>query len=358
MRITANQVTWLRLLLLPVPVAMIYQEGVAWKLAALAVYILLGLTDAIDGILARRYGSTPLGALLDPIVDKIFLAAAYVPVADHQIISTTYVALMFVRELAVTVLRSVALEERVAFKTSRVAKLKTTVQMAGAGLLLLVWLFPREAVIWPVLGAIAAGSLVPLLRSVVRGRTPGWRAGWGAALFGAAALARVAWDARGTLMFIMSVILVITLISGLEYFWGLRRVLASRVRRRPVDALWLFGLSFAVPTLLVPVIELPGDPSFLIMGILAAEFAVGGLDNSLVQAGVRRGPWIDLGRVAVQAAAGVTLLLFLDGESTAGWVYVPAWLALLVTLGDLGARLLRHRTVFRVEPAGAAAGGV
>src|SRR5512138_3647794 len=55
-RITANQVTLIRLVLLPLPVAMIYRNTHAWMLGALAVYIVLGLTDALDGYLARKYG--------------------------------------------------------------------------------------------------------------------------------------------------------------------------------------------------------------------------------------------------------------------------------------------------------------
>jgi CDP-diacylglycerol--glycerol-3-phosphate 3-phosphatidyltransferase len=354
-RITANQVTWLRLLLLPLPVAMLYQGGKGWMLGALAVYILLGLTDALDGVLARRYGSTPLGALLDPIVDKIFLVATYIPLADHQIISTVYVSLMFVREISVTALRSIAIEEQFGFRTSRVAKLKTTVQMVGAGMLLLVWMFPRDAVIVSILGAIAAGSLLPLAGAAVRGTQPGWGATWGAGLFVSVALTRVALTAAHASMVIMSVILVFTLLSGLEYFWGMRRVLAARFRRRPIDALRLAGPSLAVPALLVPAIELPGGPAGLIMGILAAELAVGGLDNSLVHAGGGRGPGADLLRSAIQGAAGVCLLVYLPGGTRPPVVAALAWAALGVTLVDLGVRLLLNGRQFRMSGARAAA---
>ena len=349
MRITANQVTFVRLLLLPVPVAMVYQGGVRWMLGALAVYVLLGLTDAIDGILARRYGSTPLGALLDPIADKIFLVAAYIPLADHRIVSIGLVSAMFVRELAVTVLRTVALEEKVVFRTSRIAKLKTTVQMAGAGFLLLIWLFPADRVIWSILGVAAVLSLVPGLISVARAGQPGWRAIWAGILIVAIAVTRLLLSRGWTLSLLMAVVLTFTVLSGLEYVWKMRAVLVARFRRSPLEAIRLAGLSLAAPVLLLPAAELPAAPVFAIMGVLAAELAVGGLDNSLAHAGAGRGPWPDLLRSGAQAIAGTVLLIFLPGSTP--WVSLVVWLALTITLADLAVRFVRNIEVFRVANA-------
>ena len=57
MRVTANQVTLTRLVLLPVPVVMIYRQTTGWMLAGLVIFVVLGLTDAVDGMLARRFGT-------------------------------------------------------------------------------------------------------------------------------------------------------------------------------------------------------------------------------------------------------------------------------------------------------------
>ena len=183
-RVTANQVTLARLVLLPLPVAMVYRNTHAFMLGALFIYIVLGLTDALDGYLARKYGSTALGALLDPVVDKIFLVAGFVPLADFQIMPTTLVFILFIRELAVTALRTIALAEGFSFKTSAIAKLKTTVQMAGSGLILIIWLFPEEATILTILSIAALGFCTPVIVAAVRGRKPGWMA-WSSAALGA-----------------------------------------------------------------------------------------------------------------------------------------------------------------------------
>lgn len=346
MRITANQVTLLRLVLLPLPVALIYRNTHAFMLAALAVYVLLGLTDVLDGYLARKHGSTPLGALLDPVVDKIFLVAGFVPLADFQIMPTTLVFILFIRELAVTALRSIALEEGFTFTTSSIAKLKTTVQMAGAGFILILWLFPDDAAIRPILYVATVGFAVPLAVAFFPGRRPGWMA-WSSAALGASILAvRWALPVREAIFAMMAFIVAITLYSGAEYAWGMRRVLAARFTRSPIEIARLAGLSLAVPVFYLPAIDRPDDPTFAVLGLLAAEFAAGGIDNSLVQMGYVRGPVPDLVRSGVQAACGAVLIWALVSGATPRTATAATLFALGVTLGELGMRVWRHRRDF------------
>lgn len=356
MRITANQVTFARLLVLPLPVWMIYQGGREWMkfeggrewmLAALVVYVLLGLTDALDGYLARRYGATALGALLDPLADKIFLVAAFVPMADFRVAPPFLVLLLFVRELAVTVLRSIAIEEGFQFRTSAVAKLKTTVQMAGAGFMLLIWLFPQGRHIGPLLAVAAVLGAVPLLVLVLRGRRPGWMPISAAVLIASVGLARLLLDPWPAIFSIMAVILGFTVYSGLEYAFGMRRVLVARFRRAPIEALRLAGLSLAVPAFFLPALEFPEAPSYTTLCLLCAELASGGLDNSLTQAGVRRAPTFDLARSGFQIAAGLVVLgalRFLNDPLVARYAAIAAF---AVTLGDVVARSVRNRQALR-----------
>lgn len=341
MRITANHVTLVRLVLLPVPVAMLYGGTLAWQLGALGVYVLLGLTDALDGMLARRHGATPMGALLDPIADKIFLVAAFGPMAHLGMISTDLAAAVFVREFAVTVLRSIALEEGAQFRTSLAAKLKTTVQMAGAGLILLFHLF-REGpgLVWLRILILTCGSL-PLLISLARGRRPGWRAVSSLILFGGAAGSRFVLGPEGTNGLVMWVITALTLYTGAEYFWSLRTAVARRFRRAPVEAIRLVACALVLPIGLWPRIDIVGAPVWWIFGIFAAELAVGGVDNSLVQAGAPRGPWPDLVRTGIQAIAAVVVSVALDRGGSALVVHGAAAVALVVTIADFSARLAR-----------------
>ena len=75
----ANQLTVLRLLLAPVVVVCILYGRFGWALGAL---VLAGLTDMMDGALARRLGeNSDLGALLDPLADKVLIVSAVVTLA-------------------------------------------------------------------------------------------------------------------------------------------------------------------------------------------------------------------------------------------------------------------------------------
>ncbi len=347
MRITANQVTLLRLVLLPLPVALVYRNSHAFWIAALCVYILLGLTDALDGYLARKHGSTALGALLDPVVDKIFLVAGFVPLADFQIMPTTLVFILFIRELGVTALRSIALEEGFSFKTSAIAKLKTMIQMAGAGFILLIWLFPDDKTILWILAVAAAGFSAPVIVAFGRGRRPGWMA-WSSAVCGATILVtRLVLPPKPAIFALMAGIVAITLYSGAEYLWGMRSVLRARFVRSPIAAVRLLGLSLAVPVFYLPALDRPDDPTFAILGLLAAEFAQGGLDNSLVQMGSARSAGPDLLRSGIQAACGVILLWALFSGASPRIAMTATLFALGVTLGDLLRRAFRHRSDFQ-----------
>ncbi len=349
-RITANQVTLLRLVLLPVPVALVYRGTHGTMLAALAVYVVLGLTDVLDGYLARKYGATALGALLDPVVDKIFLVAGFVPLADYQILPTTLVFIIFIRELAVTALRSIALEEGFSFKTSSIAKLKTTVQMAGAGLILVIWLFPDDAAIHRILAVGAVAFAAPVAVALLRGRRPGWMSFTSAGLGLIVFAIRYALPLEAAIVVLMSVIVIITLYSGAEYAWGMRHVLRARFVRAPIEAVRLAALSLTVPVFYLPAIDRPDDPTFAVLGLLAAEFAAGGLDNSLVQMGHVRGPGPDLVRAGIQGACGIILLWALRAQAPRVAADAATLFALAVTLGDVFSRIWRHRRDFRPEP--------
>jgi len=72
----ANQLTLLRMLLIPAFIVLIVEGELGW---ALSVFALAGVTDALDGVIARRSGKkTTLGAWLDPMADKLMLVSAFV----------------------------------------------------------------------------------------------------------------------------------------------------------------------------------------------------------------------------------------------------------------------------------------
>jgi cardiolipin synthase (CMP-forming) len=71
---TANQLTILRIVFVPVFIILLVYHELGW---ALATFVLAGLTDVLDGIIARRFGQkTSIGAVLDPIADKLLMASS------------------------------------------------------------------------------------------------------------------------------------------------------------------------------------------------------------------------------------------------------------------------------------------
>jgi CDP-diacylglycerol---glycerol-3-phosphate 3-phosphatidyltransferase len=130
----ANGVTVARLLISPVFFAMVGDRG-SWP--ALAVWVALCLSDWIDGALARRMGVTRSGAFLDPLADKVLVLGAMFALVAHQRFWIVPVAIIAVREVLISLYRSVAGRRGITVPASRGGKLKTVVQQVAVGLLLL-----------------------------------------------------------------------------------------------------------------------------------------------------------------------------------------------------------------------------
>lgn len=109
------------------------------KTIGLFVFILAALTDYWDGWLARRTGTvTAFGQLMDPLVDKVLICAAFVSfVAIHQIVPAWIVIIILTREFMVTGLRLLAANQGRVISASRWGKHKALWQMIVIGLILI-----------------------------------------------------------------------------------------------------------------------------------------------------------------------------------------------------------------------------
>src|SRR3954471_4455962 len=133
--------------------------------SALIAGVIVGSTDWVDGMLARRQGPTVFGGLLDPIADKVFIAFAYTPFADTGLVPWWACALMFTREFFITALRSAYEQRNLTFKTSYLAKAKTWTQMQGIGVMLLFPLLHHSGRN-VMIGLLAFGTITPLIAMV------------------------------------------------------------------------------------------------------------------------------------------------------------------------------------------------
>lgn len=152
----ANAVTFARLLAaLPLCVLVLVAAPSYWLTA---VWIVLATTDGVDGYLARRHGTTRSGAFLDPLADKALVLGALWALVVSGAFWWLPVALITVRELAISLFRSYWGRRGLAVPASRAAKTKTVVQAVAIGLALL----PLSAENAPWLGSVVLWAAVAL----------------------------------------------------------------------------------------------------------------------------------------------------------------------------------------------------
>jgi CDP-diacylglycerol---glycerol-3-phosphate 3-phosphatidyltransferase len=163
-------------------VAVLLSEGPSGDLLAAIVFAVASFTDALDGWIARRRKSeSTFGKLMDPLADKLLVTAALVSLVSLDRLAAWVAMVIIARELAVTGLRQIAMEQGHVVPASLWGKVKTVAQIAMVMCLIAV-----------------DGS-------------PGWV------------------DA------VVYVTVAITVLSGADYFFGLRRLLRSRTAVEPVS---------------------------------------------------------------------------------------------------------------------------
>ncbi len=187
-----NKLTLSRLVLAPVFALLLLARPHAAHVAALALYVLLALTDLYDGWLARRTGIvTSFGKFMDPLADKVLVSAALIVflAMDLPFVPASLVLLIVAREFLVTGLRSIAGYRGVVIIPTLLAKMKTVSQNAFA--------------------------IATLLAVVARERR-GAPVGEGAA--------------NPYLLGLLAVTTLLTLVSGALYFMGNRETIRRVVR--------------------------------------------------------------------------------------------------------------------------------
>jgi CDP-diacylglycerol---glycerol-3-phosphate 3-phosphatidyltransferase len=173
-----NVLTVLRIMLVPVLVVALLGNTPAGDVLAAVVFALASLTDFVDGYLARARGSvTTFGKLMDPLADKLLIVAALLSLVSLGRLPAWIAMVIITRELAVTVLRMGATQAGVVIAASMFGKVKTCLQIAA------------------ILAVIAVHD------------RPLW------------------------VSLLLYVTVLVTVLSGLDFFFGLRRRLAQAQTR-------------------------------------------------------------------------------------------------------------------------------
>jgi CDP-diacylglycerol--glycerol-3-phosphate 3-phosphatidyltransferase len=174
-----NALTLLRILAVPVVVAALLGETPNGDALAAGVFALAALTDGLDGYFARSRDSvTTFGKLMDPLADKLLITAALLSLVSLHRLAPWIAMVIIAREIAVTGLRAIAAERGIVIAASWLGKLKTVLQIAA------------------VFALIAADP------------SPAW------------------------VDVLVYVALAVTVVSGADYFFGLRRRIEELERER------------------------------------------------------------------------------------------------------------------------------
>lgn len=135
-----NALTLLRIFLVPFLVVVLLTKFTGREFVGLAIFLVAAITDFLDGWIARRRNQTTrLGALLDPIADKLLMSAAFISLVemDPKHVPAWMVVIVIGREFAVSGLRSIAAQQGVTIAASPLGKGKMVSQVIAISLLIL-----------------------------------------------------------------------------------------------------------------------------------------------------------------------------------------------------------------------------
>jgi CDP-diacylglycerol--glycerol-3-phosphate 3-phosphatidyltransferase len=152
-----NILAFIRLLMAPMMFFLLVDrdislfEGVHYSwldYGAAFIFVLASVTDFFDGYIARTFDQiTTLGAILDPLADKMLTLAGFLGLMMLDRASAWAIYLILTRELFITGLRVSAVSQGMNISASMMGKVKTVVQMIAIGFLLMEWPFGEE-ILW------------------------------------------------------------------------------------------------------------------------------------------------------------------------------------------------------------------
>ncbi|MGH6842074.1 MAG: CDP-alcohol phosphatidyltransferase family protein [Methylocella sp.] len=154
-----NLITLSRLVLAPAVVAMIAAQR--WK-AACIVFIIAGLSDAVDGWLAKRFDlRSELGAYLDPLADKALIVSIYVSLAIADVLPASIAILVVARDIMIigAFMISLIIGKPIKVKPLMISKFTTAAQISFAAMVLGVKAFDFPADAWFDVSLLAVAGL-------------------------------------------------------------------------------------------------------------------------------------------------------------------------------------------------------
>src|SRR5438874_11993098 len=171
-----NSLTLFRIFLVPFLVVVLLTKFSDF--VGLAIFLVAAITDYFDGYFARKLNrTTRLGALLDPIADKLLMSAAFISLVELGLAKAWMIVIILGREFAVSGLRAIAAQQGVTIAASPLGKTKMVAQVVAIALLIVGYelgefRFIGELALWVVmLFALVSGIdyFIKFSRGVLRG---------------------------------------------------------------------------------------------------------------------------------------------------------------------------------------------
>jgi CDP-diacylglycerol--glycerol-3-phosphate 3-phosphatidyltransferase len=133
-----NSLTALRILSIPILIAVLLSQFDGKNLVAFAIFLLAALTDMLDGFFARRKKQTSVfGQLLDPLADKLLITAAFICLVELGAVSAWMVVVIIGREIAITGFRAIASSKGINIPASLLGKIKMILESITISILIL-----------------------------------------------------------------------------------------------------------------------------------------------------------------------------------------------------------------------------
>ena len=147
-----NALTTFRIILAPIIAILIWRDtSNAQLILAFSLFLIAGITDWLDGYLARKlYLQSHLGRILDPIADKVLVVCVLLALASHHARDWLFIAptlIIFLREFIISGFREYMSKQGVLINVSPLAKWKTTLQIASLGLIILSMMFTGNIIL-------------------------------------------------------------------------------------------------------------------------------------------------------------------------------------------------------------------
>ncbi len=133
----ANKITLVRIVSLPLLIFFLYRESRLMAFLALCTFVLLAITDWLDGYVARNLGEvTGMGKLLDPVADKLLIMTALLPLISRHLVPAWAGIIILAREFLINGLRMIAVTEHKIIAAGTWGKYKTIVYIVALSVII------------------------------------------------------------------------------------------------------------------------------------------------------------------------------------------------------------------------------